>query len=349
MQFRKAFVPFLLMNIFAAASANGAEALKIGFVAPLNGSFAPIGKQMQAGTQSAAQKLSLILVEQDEVCTPEGGETAARALVAQKVDIVTGFTCIESLNAALPILRDANIITITTGVRADVLTDNKPKTGFLLYRLAPREDMEVAALVSTLLPRWRAKNFAIIDDGTVQARNTAQSLRLAATEANLQPVFNDTFRPGLENQVALVRRLQKAGATHVFIGGDISDAMIIAQAASQIASGEDVIEIALGESPDPENGNAAKGVIFSITLPDYKLLSAATQASIALQTKGIEPDNYALSAYAAIEIAANVAISTPDFAKALSGGNFETAIGKVAFDDKGDLKVNPFSLEQNDF
>ena len=35
-------------------------------------------------------------------------------------------------------------------------------------------------------------------------------------------------------------------------------------------------------------------------------------------------------------------------AEALTGGEFETAIGKVAFDDKGDLAQNPYRLLRYD-
>ncbi len=335
MLLRKASWLILLLNLAFICLAQSAEAAKIGFVAPLSGSFEHLGKQMQAGARAAAQKLGAQLIEQDDQCSPEGGQAAAKALVAQKVDMVIGFTCFESLNAALPILRDAGIVTITTGVRADILTDSKDKSGYLLYRLAPREDMEVAALASSLLPRWRAADFAIIDDGTVQARNTAEALRFSATEAGLQPVFTDTFRPGLENQAALVRRLQKAGASHVFVGGDIEDALVISKA----AKGE--IEIAIGESANPESNADGVGTILSVVVPQYSLSPTAASASLALQNIGVEPDNYALNAYAAVEIAATAKSET---GKALSGSTFQTAIGEVAFDDKGDLKANPFSL-----
>ncbi|MGL4490189.1 MAG: ABC transporter substrate-binding protein [Rhizobiaceae bacterium] len=338
MMFRKALWPILLMNLAFVCAANSAEQIKVGFVAPLSGSFVALGKQMQSGADVAANMLGVELIEQEEACTPEGGETAARALVAQQVDIVVGFTCFESLNAALPILRDAGIVTIATGVRADVLTDNKAKSGFLLYRLAPREDTEVAALIAALLPRWREQNFAIIDDGTVQARNTAEALRFGLTEAGLIPVFTDTFRPGQDNQVSLVRRLQKAGATHLFVGGDIEDALVISKA----AKGE--MEIVVGETPNPEGGAEGTGTILSVSLPDYRLRASAAAASLALQTKGIEPDNYALTAHAAVEIAAAIGAAQPDIAKALSESTFTTAIGEIAFDAKGDVNANAFSV-----
>ena len=50
--------------------------------------------------------------------------------------------------------------------------------------------------------------------------------------AGLKPVFVDTFRPALDNQLALVNRLKKSGATHVFVGGDRSDIAILARDAA---------------------------------------------------------------------------------------------------------------------
>jgi branched-chain amino acid transport system substrate-binding protein len=335
MLFRKACGLVLFAILVAVAGFARAQTPKIGLVAPLSGTYERLGKQMQAGALSASERLGQELFLQDELCTPEGGQAAAKALVAQKVDIVVGFTCFESLNAALPILRDAGIVTITTGVRADVLTDNKAKSGFLLYRLAPREDREVAALFNALLPRWRTQNFAIIDDGTVQARNTAEALRFALTEASLKPVFTDTFRPGLENQAALVRRLQKAGATHVFVGGDIEDALVIFKA----AKGE--IEIAIGEAANPESSAEGAGTFLSVAMPEYNLLPQAAAASLAIQASTVLPDNYALASYAAVEIAA---AAKSDIANVLAASKFQTAIGEISFDEKGDLKSNPFSL-----
>jgi branched-chain amino acid transport system substrate-binding protein len=337
---RKALWQTLILYIAIACTIQQVGAIEIGVVAPTSGPFARLGEQMLGGFHTAAEHLNVKVFNQDEVCTQDGGQAVAKALVARKVDMAVGFTCFESLNAALPILKDAGITTITTGVRADVLTDNKSKSEYLLYRLAPREDMEVAALISVLQQRWREENFAIIDDGTVLARNTAEALRFALIDSGLKPVFTDTFRPGLENQAALVRRLQKAGATHVFVGGDIEDALVISKA----AKGD--LDITIGESSDPQSESNGAGPLYSVALPNYYLQSSAAAASVALQQRAMEPDNYALMSYAGIEIAVSTINATIDRTEYLNVTTFTTAIGDIAFDEKGDLKINPFALVQ---
>ncbi len=78
--------------------------------------------------------------------------------------------------------------------------------------------------------------FAIVDDGTIYGRELAESFRLAAEQAGLKPVFVDTFRPQMDNQIGLIGRLRKAGATHVFVGGDRDDIAIMARDAAELAA-----------------------------------------------------------------------------------------------------------------
>jgi branched-chain amino acid transport system substrate-binding protein len=53
----------------------------------------------------------------------------------------------------------------------------------------------------------------------------------------LKPVFLDVFRPQLDNQIGLIGRLQKAGATNVFVGGDRDDVAIMAATTPKLGAG----------------------------------------------------------------------------------------------------------------
>ena len=336
MMFRTALSATLLAAMVTIGAANPAIAAKIGLVIPLEGPFALLGRQTQAGAEVAAVAGGDALVVVEDTCAPESGGFVAKTLIDEKVDIAVGFLCLETLAAALPVLKDANIPTITTGVRADNLTDNREKTGFLINRLGPRDDSEALALAAFLLPDWAKRNFAIIDDGTIHARDMAESFRAAAAEAGLKPVFTDTYRPGLTNQAALARRLQKAGATHVFIGGDIDDAVVISRDANAYGG----LIAAMGESALPSDPAIEHGVIYGLGLPDYSLKPEAAKANMALRNERIEPENYALLAHAAVEIASQSIAAKA----AIAAGPYKTAIGSVRFDAKGDLAENPFNL-----
>ncbi|TJW43998.1 MAG: ABC transporter substrate-binding protein, partial [Mesorhizobium sp.] len=211
-----------LLWLFLASGAS-AQTLLVGVAAPLSGPSAILGKQIEAGASLAAEANGAEIKTVDDACTADGGAAAAREFATAKVNVVVGFLCTEAIEAALPILKDAGIPVITVGVRTESLTDQRAKTGWPVYRFAPRGDDERNAVATILTSLWQNELFAIVDDGTIYGREIAETLRAAAEQAALKPVFVDTFRPQLDNQIGLIGRLKKAGATHVFAGGDGSD------------------------------------------------------------------------------------------------------------------------------
>ena len=98
------------------ASAASAQTLLVGVAAPLSGPSAILGKQIEAGTSLAAEANGIELKIMDDACTADGGSAAAKEFVAAKVNVVVGFLCTDAIEAAMPILKDANIPAITVGV-----------------------------------------------------------------------------------------------------------------------------------------------------------------------------------------------------------------------------------------
>ena len=319
----------------------GAQTLRVGVAAPLSGPSAILGKQIEAGAALAAEANGAEIRTVDDACTADGGAAAAREFAAAKVNIVVGFLCTEAIQGAMPILKDANIPVITVGVRTESLTDRRAKTGWPVYRLGPRGDDERNAVAAILTRLWQSELFAIVDDGTIYGREIAETLRAAAEQAALKPVFTDTFRPQLDNQIGLIGRLKKAGATHVFAGGDGDDIAIMGRDASQLGAG---ITFAGGENLRTPPGDVPYAVGTLMIAPPEWADVADPKVLAAFATKNIAPDGYTLPAYVAVEIAkaASAAAETSGkpLADALTGHDFTTAIGPLRFDDKGDLTRN---------
>jgi len=323
-----------------AASAD-AEIL-VGVAAPLSGPSAILGQQIENGAQQAAEANGLTIKTTDDACSADGGAAAARQFVDAKVNIVVGFLCTEAIEAALPILKDANIPVITVGVRTESLTDRRAKTGWPVYRLGPRGDDERNAVAAILTGLWQNELFAIVDDGTIYGREIAETFRAAAERAALKPVFVDTFRPQLDNQIGLIGRLKKAGATKVFAGGDGDDIAIMGRDAAQLDAG---ITFAGGETLRTPPGDIPYAVgTLMIALPEWAE-AADPKVVQAFGERNIVTDGYTLPAYAAVEIAkaaaADAESSGKPLAEALTGHDFATAIGTIRFDEKGDLSRNP--------
>lgn len=318
----------------------------VGLSAPLSGPMARLGGQLREGAEAAGATLSL-KVEDDE-CTAEGGEAAARRFVDAGVTMVLGYLCTEAIEAALPVLKGAGIPVLAVGVRTNSLTDRRDRTGWPVVRMAPRADAEASEIARLLTDLWRDELFAIIDDGTIHSRELAETLRLAAEQRGLKPLLVDTFRPQLDNQVALAGRLRRAGATHVFVGGERDDVAVLASSANEldydltIAGGEALR--GFGELDLPEG-------VLMVGLPEWAELADEEQLQ-SLRSEGIEPEGYVLPGLAAAEIAgqalSQAAARGVPVLDALQQGAFETAIGPVSFDAKGDRAGSPYRLYRYD-
>jgi branched-chain amino acid transport system substrate-binding protein len=350
---KSALIAAVLLGTGLSMTAGDAMAaeISIGLAAPLSGADAMLGEQLQAGVETAAAnhaRATVTLETADSACTADGGAKAAQQFVDARVGAVVGFLCTEAIEAALPILKEAGIPVITPGVRANSLTDKRYKTGWPVYRLAPRDDEESKAVAGILTKRWADKLFAIIDDGTIYGRELSENFRLAAEQAGLKPVFTDNFRPQMDNQIGLVGRLKKAGAEYVFAGGDRSDIAIIGRDATKLGL---KLTIAGGEALRAVPGDVplARGTLM-IGLPDWSV-SGDRAALFQLAAADISPEGYVLPGYAALQIAAS-ALSQQgaqgSFQKRMEDTRFDTAIGPIRFDDKGDVVGNPYRLYEWD-
>ncbi|PLP61199.1 ABC transporter substrate-binding protein [Mesorhizobium loti] len=328
----------LLMTGTAAAAA-----LNIGVAAPLSGPSTILGRQIEYGARLGAGTRGAETAVVDDKCTAEGGAAAATQFVSAKVDVVVGFLCTEAIEAALPILKQAGIPVITLGVRTEGLTDRRAKTGWPVFRLGPRGDAERDAGGTILSKLWRDASFAVVDDGTIYGRELAEAVRVATQQAALKPVFTDTFRPELDNQVGLVGRLRKAGADAVFVGSDGRDVAIMARDAAKLGSemvfaGGEALREAADDVP------YATGTLM-IAMPEWA--DVADKKTLDLFSAGkVLPEGYALPAFAAVEIADAAQKASEADGKlmlaVLSGRTFPTSIGPVTFDAKGDLTQNPY-------
>ncbi len=325
--------------------ASFADEPVVGIVIPLSGPNSRLGEQMGIGAEKALEQTGVQTILSDDACSAEGGEKTARQLVSAGVSLVVGYLCTASIEHALPVLSEAGIPVITPGVRTDSITDRRSRTGWLVYRLAPRADAERKAIAEILIKKWSDKFFAIVDDGTIYGRELAESFRLSVEQAGLKPVFTDTYRPQFDNQIGLAGRLKSAGATHVFVGGNRDDVAILARDADVI---EYPLVIAAGETLRAAKGEVdlAPGTLM-IGLPEASDI-ATTSVLQSFQSDGVVAEGYVLGGFVAAEIATKAIKlaqqSQHSLTDILAREPFETSVGDIRFNKSGDRADNPYRL-----
>lgn len=324
-----------------------ASAATIGVVAPTSGPYALLGAQVTAGARAAADATGDTLVEIGEDCEADAPAAGvAQRLVEADADAAIGFLCGETLTGALPQLATAGIPVITLSVRSNILMEDALREDWPLFRLSPADGDEAERISEIILERWSAEPIALIDDGTIYGRELTSSIRRQIESSGLTPVFVDTYRPGQEQQLALVRRLAQAGARRIIVGGDRNDAAVIARDAAQEnvplqILGGDTMRAADRPVPLPDGAMA-------VALPDYSALPSAADAATTLRGRGVVPEGYALPAYAAVQIvgqAVSAAGSQP-LTQVLLATQFQSAIGPVDFDERHELTRNPLRLQE---
>ena len=342
-----------LLALLSAALPARAEALQIGLVIPQSGQFKLLGDHVrEAFTIWNADNPGRFddIVEGDDGCTPESGADAAAAMIEASVDIVVGFLCTESLAAALPVLSESNIPVMTLTVRADIIGEEAARLGWEFFRLAPRAGSEAEIAADAIFRFWADKPFALIEDGAISGRELVEAIRVMLENRALDPTFVDNYRPGQDTQPSLVRRLNSAGVSRVFVGGERADLAVIAQEADYQGvelrfMGSDALHAPAGEFPLPDGTIA---VLSAGAVPGPE--DAAAREAFA--DHGLIAEGLRIPAYAAAQIlgavAARMEYGDAELDELLTGRTFDTALGPVTFDEDGERREPGFVLAIQD-
>lgn len=339
---------FICLSLPSAAQEKQEQKLlRVGIVAPDDGTLALLGTQLRAGFYIHEQQFidnppKFEFIEEAEICEADAGADIAYALEEARVDIVIGFFCVESLTSALPVFQQNNVPVININIRSDIVRDEAARLDLPLFSLAPRASDQAKFASRYIIDNWGDKSVALIEDGTINNRELADAIRLQLDDGGFQPIVLDNFRPGQEKQFGLVRRLGQSKITHVFVGGSRLDTSIMARDAASIGleftfAGGDALRAA-DEGPKLPNGAIA-------ILPDIQMSGDnAIAARGAFDDAGIFPDRFPILGYATAEIMNQLAQTKgEDLSADLKSTKFNTILGSVTFNQYGERQESVFN------
>jgi branched-chain amino acid transport system substrate-binding protein len=200
-----------------------------------------------------------------------------------------------------------------------------------------------------LAEHYKGKRVAIVHDKTPYGQGLADLTKDAMNKAGLKEAAYEAITRGEQDYTALVTKLKDAKVDVIFFGGYHPEAaLIVKQAREQglqapLMSGDSLNTLEFATLA----GKASEGVMFS-NAAESRNLPTAQKVVAEFRQAGYEPEGYTLSTYAALEVWAKAVAEagTTDSAKVaetLRSHQWDTVIGKIGFDAKGDLTASTYT------
>jgi len=336
-----------LLGLWAAGTAHAD--IIIGTAAPMSGGEAAFGEQFKRGAEKAVEDINakggvlgqkLSLVVEDDACDPKQARNVAEDLVSRKAVFVAGHFCSSSSIPASEVYADAGIVQISPGSTNPQLTERGLGN---VFRVCGRDDAQGPTAARYVAEHFKGKNIAIVHDKSAYGKGLTDEFQKALNGLGIHEVLLEAITPGEKDYGALVSKLKNVKADIVYFGGYKTEGgLIIRQMADQglrslLIGGDSLVS----EEFWAITGPAGEGTLMTFG-PDPRQIPANEGLVANFRAHGYEPEAYTLFTYAAIQAWAQAAqkAGSTDAVKvsaALKSGKFDTALGKIGFDAKGDV------------
>ncbi|KQU97881.1 ABC transporter substrate-binding protein [Ensifer sp. T173] len=321
----------------------------IGVSAAMTGRLAWIGEQGQRGAEMAVADINAAggvlgqqvrVINVDDFCDPEQAVAAAKKLVADGVVFVVGHYCSGASIPASKVYEEAAVLQISPGSTNPLLTEQGRDN---VFRVIGRDDKQGIVAGNYLADEWGEKKIAILHDGTTYGMGLAGETRKQLNKRGVTEAVYDAYTPAKNDYSAEIAALQAAGIAVLYVGGYHAEVALIVRAARDRAYALQVIS---GDALATEEfaliaGPGAEGTLFTFSADPRRNPEAAPVVE-RFRAENFEPAGYTLLSYAAVQLWAQAvdkaaSLELPAVIATLRGQEFDTVLGPVDFDDKGDL------------
>ncbi len=341
----------VVVCLLVGASAARAEIL-IASIGPMTGPYASIGEQMRRGAEMAVADLNakggllgqlVTLRVVDDICDAGRAVAAAVKAAADGVVFVAGHFCSGASIPASKVYQQKGIVQISPGSTNPKLTD---EGGDNVFRVCGRDDEQGVVAGAFLAENYGARKIAILHDGTAYGTGLAEVTKAELNRQGVAEAMYEAYTPQLDDYSGVVEKMQASGIEVFYLGGYHTEAAIMIRQAHemgyrpQLLSGDALIT----EEFWTIAGEAAAGTLMTFS-PDPRKNPVAAPVVAKFRSKmHYEPEGYTLYSYAAVQAwaqAVAVAGSTDadKVVQALRGGEFNTVLGRIGFDAKGDVSA----------
>jgi branched-chain amino acid transport system substrate-binding protein len=330
--------------------------IKVGIAGDLSGSTLTNGEQQEIGALKAIGHLNdkggllgeeIVAISADDACERQQAKAVARQMVSEGVVFVVGHNCSGASLAVSKIYEEAGIIMISPSATNPKVTD---EGGSNVFRVIGRDDQQGTLAGNYLADNHSKENIAIMYDSTLYSQNLAEVTKLQLNRRGVTEVIFDSYKQDQKEYHSIVDKLFNNKIDVLYAGGMEGDIGIMLRQAKKQLPNLRLISADGLVSPDflKYAGKAGEGTYFTFC-PDMRLKPEAEDVAASIREEyDYEPDGYTLYSYGAVQAWAQAVQQAGSFKpdaviKALKSGTFNTVIGKISFDEKGDVTgITPF-------
>ncbi|WOH80190.1 branched-chain amino acid ABC transporter substrate-binding protein [Bradyrhizobium sp. BEA-2-5] len=335
---------------FVLSTAAFADDITIAVAGPITGGESAFGRQMKNGAEMAVDQINasggllgkrLALDVEDDACDPKQARSVAEKIANAKIPFVAGHFCSSSSIPASEAYADGGVLQITPASTNPLFTDRKL---WNVARVCGRDDQQGLVAAQYITKNFKGKNIAILNDKTTYGKGLADETKKALNKAGIIEKMYESYNKGDKDFNAIVSRLKRDNIELVYVGGYHQEAgLILRQMRDQ---GVKTVLMSGDALADKEyasiTGTAGAGTLFTFG-PDPRKKPTAAAIVEKFRARNIDPEGYTLYTYAAIQVWTQAAAKadTTDSKKvmdAIKAGSWDTVIGKLEYDAKGDIR-----------
>jgi branched-chain amino acid transport system substrate-binding protein len=347
------FKALLAAGVLAAAAGTAdAQEIRIAVGAPLTGQYAAFGEQLRNGAVMAVKELNeaggllgqrIVLEEGDDACDPRQAVAIANQFAASGVVFVAGHYCSGSSIPASQVYNEEGILQITPASTNPTFTEQ----GFpLVFRVCGRDDQQGEVAAAFIKESFPDAKIAILHDKSAYGKGLADATKENLNGLGIQEALYEAYTAGERDYSALVSKLKQNNIDFVYIGGYHTEAGLIVRQMHE--QGMDNARVMSGDAMVTQEfwsitGEDGTGMLMTFS-PDPKLNPTAAPAVEMFRAAGIEPEGYVLYTYGAVqawaEAVRRAGTTDPEAVAAeLHKGSFDTVLGNISFNEKGDVSA----------
>jgi branched-chain amino acid transport system substrate-binding protein len=330
-----------------------AQDMPVAVVGPVTGQDAAFGEQMKRGADMAVKDINakggvlgkqLKLIVGDDACDPKQGVAVANQMANDNVPLVVGHFCSGASIPASAVYAENGIIQISPASTNPMLTDGAAKNGWTnVFRTCGRDDAQGRVAGTYIVAHFKGKPVAIVQDKTAYGKGLADETKKALNAGGIQEVMYESVNQGDKDFSALISKMKEAHVAVIFYGGYYTEAgLLIRQAKEQgldaVLMGGDALA---SEEYWKITGDTGQKTLMTFS-PDPRNMPTAQAVVQEFRAQNYDPEGYTLYTYAAFQVFAQAAaiaksVKEEDLAKVMRANKFDTVIGKIGFDAKGDV------------